>query len=57
MEPNAAMRLRAMQEEGDAHIGEVPGDDDEEHRNPPPAGPRTECEHDLLQGENPTARS
>ena len=32
---HAAMRLRAMQEQRDADVRDVAGDDDEQHRHPP----------------------
>ncbi len=45
VQPDAAMGLRAMQEERDADVGEVTGDDDEQDGHPPGGGQSCEMEH------------
>src|SRR5258707_1364733 len=45
MQPNAAMRLRAVQEEGDAHVREMAGDRNEKDRHPPTFTPGAKTWH------------
>ena len=45
MQLHAAMRLGAMQEERDAHVGEMTRDDDEQNRHPPASCESAETWH------------
>jgi hypothetical protein len=41
----AAVRLRPVKKKGDAHIGQMTGDDDEENRFPPVRRPASKIRH------------
>ena len=45
VQPNAAVGLRAVQEQRDADVGEVTGDDDEQDGHPPAGCPRAKSWH------------
>ena len=47
VQAKAAVRLRAMQEQRDAHVGQMTGDHDEKNRHPPSRRPNAKSRHCL----------